>query len=61
MAQMAPQYSQEHWQATDEEIYRDVAPRIASLIDETLPDAILYRYSTLALCSTNSESRCRRS
>lgn len=38
MAQMAPLYSQEHWQATDEEIYRDVAPRIASLINETLPD-----------------------
>jgi len=37
MAQMAPQYSQEHWQSTDEEIYRDVAPRIASLIDEALP------------------------
>jgi renalase len=37
MAQMAPQYSQEHWQTPDEEIYRDVAPRIASLIDEALP------------------------
>jgi renalase len=38
MAQMASHYSQEHWQATDEDIYRDVAPRIASLIDEALPD-----------------------
>ncbi len=50
MAQMAPQYSQEHWQAADEEIYRDVAPRIASLIDEALPtpsftDIQRWRYS----------------
>ena len=37
MAQMAPHYSQEHWQSTDEEIYHDVASRIASLIDEALP------------------------
>jgi renalase len=37
MAQMGPQYSQEHWETADEEIYRDVAPRIASLIDEALP------------------------
>ena len=39
MAQMAPQYSQEHWQIADKEIYSDVAPRIASLIDEALPVA----------------------
>ncbi|MBV9711658.1 MAG: FAD-dependent oxidoreductase [Ktedonobacteraceae bacterium] len=38
MAQMGPQYSQEHWQTADEDIYRDVAPRIASLIDEALPE-----------------------
>ncbi len=38
MAQMGPQYSQEHWQAADEDIYRDVAPRIASLLKESLPD-----------------------
>ncbi len=37
MAQMGPQYSQEHWQTPDEEIYRDVTPRIASLINEALP------------------------
>jgi len=50
MAQMAPQYSQEHWQLADEEIYRDVAPRVASLIDEALPalsftDIQRWRYS----------------
>ncbi|MBV9617080.1 MAG: FAD-dependent oxidoreductase [Ktedonobacteraceae bacterium] len=38
MAQMGPQYSQKHWQTADEDIYRDVAPRIASLIDEALPE-----------------------
>ncbi len=37
MAQMGPQYSQEFWQVADEEIYRDVAPRVAELIDEQLP------------------------
>jgi len=37
MAQMGPHYSQEHWQTADEEIYHDVAPRIAHLIDEALP------------------------
>ena len=37
MAQMGPQYSQDHWQAADEEIYRDVSPRVAKLIDEQLP------------------------
>ncbi len=37
MAQMGPQYSQEHWQTADEEIYRDVAPRVSSLLDEILP------------------------
>ena len=38
MAQMGPQYSEEYWQTADEEIYRDVAPRIVSLLKETLPD-----------------------
>jgi renalase len=38
MAQMGPQYSQEHWQTANEDIYRDVAPRIASLLAEALPD-----------------------
>ncbi|HEV2659750.1 MAG TPA: FAD-dependent oxidoreductase, partial [Ktedonobacteraceae bacterium] len=37
MAQMGPQYSQDHWQAADEEIYRDVALQVAALIDEQLP------------------------
>ncbi len=37
MAQMGPQYSQDHWQTADEEIYRDVAPRVAALINEPLP------------------------
>ncbi len=37
MAQMGSQYSQDHWQRADEEIYRDVAPQVAELIDEQLP------------------------
>lgn len=37
MAQMGPQYSHEHWEMANEEIYRDVAPRITALIDEQLP------------------------
>jgi renalase len=37
MAQMGPQYSQDHWQASDEEIYRDVALQVAELLDEQLP------------------------
>ncbi len=38
MAQMGAQYSQEHWQTANEDIYHDVAHRITSLLDEPLPD-----------------------
>ncbi len=37
IAQMAPQYSQEHMQTADAAILRDVATRVASLLAETLP------------------------
>jgi renalase len=37
IAQMAPGYSEQHWNAPDAEIYRDVAKRVAALIDEDLP------------------------
>lgn len=37
IAQMAPQYSQEHMQTADSEIMQDVATRVASLLAETLP------------------------
>ncbi len=37
IAQMAPRYSEQHWESDDAEIYRDVAQRVAALIDEALP------------------------
>ncbi len=37
IAQMAPQYSRDHWQKADAEIILDVASRVAVLIDEPLP------------------------
>ncbi|MBV9229162.1 MAG: FAD-dependent oxidoreductase, partial [Chloroflexi bacterium] len=37
IAQMAPQYSTTHWQMLDEDILRDVAQRVATLIGEALP------------------------
>ncbi|HLZ59269.1 MAG TPA: FAD-dependent oxidoreductase [Ktedonosporobacter sp.] len=37
IAQMAPPYSHEHWQTSDEAIVRDVARLVNTLIDETLP------------------------
>jgi renalase len=40
IAQMAPQYSQEHWQAADAEIVHEVAGLVANLIDEPLPAPI---------------------
>src|SRR5947208_7814485 len=40
LAQMAPQYSRENWEAPDEQISSDVTKRIATLIDEPLPEPI---------------------
>ena len=37
IAQMAPQYSHEHWNTPDEALVQDVAQRVAQLIDEQLP------------------------
>ena len=37
LAQMAPQYSREHWQTSDPEVVQDVARLVIDLIDETLP------------------------
>jgi predicted NAD/FAD-dependent oxidoreductase len=37
IAQMAPQYSQDHWETSDAEIADDVAQGVARLIDEPLP------------------------
>jgi renalase len=36
IAQMAPQYSQEHWQSPDEMIISDVAKLVATLLNESL-------------------------
>jgi predicted NAD/FAD-dependent oxidoreductase len=36
IAQMAPLYSQEHWQTAQEELVRDVAGRVATLLAEPL-------------------------
>jgi len=40
LAQMAPQYSRENWEAPGEQISSDVTKRIAALIDEPLPEPI---------------------
>ncbi len=40
IAQMAPQYTQEHWQTPGEELVSDVAQRVRALIDEPLPAPI---------------------
>lgn len=37
IAQMAPQYSLEHWQTPDADLIPDVAERVRTLIDEELP------------------------
>lgn len=37
IAQMAPYYSRQWWQAPSDEIIRDVAKRVATLLDESLP------------------------
>src|SRR5262249_47670169 len=36
IAQMAPQYSQEHWDTLDERLVGEVAERVVTLIDEQL-------------------------
>lgn len=38
IAQMAPDYSREWWWTPSEEVIRDVAKRVAALLDEALPD-----------------------
>ena len=40
IAQMAPQYSNQHWDTPDEALVQDVAQRVAELIDERLPTPI---------------------
>jgi len=40
IAQMAPQYSLDHWQTPAEELVSDVAKLVAALIDEPLHEAI---------------------
>jgi hypothetical protein len=40
LAQMAPAYSTQHMQATDEEIVRDTARLVAELIQEELPKPV---------------------
>lgn len=47
IAQMAPPYSREHWQTPDDEIIRDVANRVATLLHEPLTQPIftdIYRW-----------------
>lgn len=40
IAQMAPQYSRNHWQKSDAEIIHDVARKVTTLINENLPEPI---------------------
>jgi renalase len=40
IAQMAPQYSHEYWDTSDEALVQDVAQRVVALIDEQLPPPI---------------------
>jgi renalase len=40
IAQMAPQYSRDHWQTTDADIAQDAGRLVADLIDESLPEPI---------------------
>ncbi|MFL5624595.1 MAG: FAD-dependent oxidoreductase, partial [Ktedonobacteraceae bacterium] len=40
IAQMAPLYSQEHWQTPQEELVRDVAARVAELLGESLGELV---------------------
>ncbi len=48
IAQMAPQYSREHWQTPNDELISDVANRVATLLHEPLAQPIftdIYRWS----------------
>jgi renalase len=62
IAQMAPGYSEQRWHVPDADTYRDVAQRVASLIDEDLPapcftDITRWRYalpSTKAAAALNA-------
>jgi renalase len=40
IAQMAPQYSREHWETPSDELLSDVVSRVATLLDEPLVDPI---------------------
>jgi renalase len=40
IAQMAPQYSRDHWQLSDDETFADVEARVATLLKEPLPTPI---------------------
>lgn len=40
IAQMAPQYSRDHWQKADTHIVQDVAHKVAALLDEQLTNPI---------------------
>ncbi|MHB8597030.1 MAG: NAD(P)/FAD-dependent oxidoreductase [Ktedonobacteraceae bacterium] len=40
IAQMAPHYSRDHWQKADAEIIQDVARKVATLINENLPEPV---------------------
>jgi renalase len=38
IAQMAPQYSREHWETQSDELLRDVAARVSALLNESLTE-----------------------
>jgi renalase len=40
IAQMAPQYSRDHWHLSDIEIINDVASKVTTLVNENLPEPI---------------------
>ena len=40
IAQMAPQYSRDHWQKADAEIIHDVAGKVATLVNENFPEPV---------------------
>jgi len=47
IAQMAPQYSRDHWQTPDDELIREVAHLVSSLLNEPLADPVftdVYRW-----------------